>query len=129
MGECIDCSFKDNAIEFSHQRGIVVHGTHLTEVEGNVLYNVRGAGIYIEDGNEMYNTVSYNVVICPYPFEDPMYHGCTVPGTSNRLSDTRDNHSAFFSRAGSNHMIGNRAANAFNGMFLKQGGRGRGASD
>jgi parallel beta-helix repeat protein len=38
-----------------------VHGTHLSTVEENVLYNVRGAGIYLEDGNEMFNKVKYNV--------------------------------------------------------------------
>lgn len=126
MEDCPDCLFKDNAIESSQQRGIIVHGTHNSRLEGNVLYNVRGAGIYIEDGNEMWNTLEYNVVICPFPFSDQTYHGCTVPGTSNRVSDTKDNHSAFFTQAGSNNMIGNRGANAFNGMFLKEGGRGRG---
>jgi parallel beta-helix repeat protein len=124
--ECPDCLFKNNAIEYGHQRGIIIHGTHLSTVEGNVLYNVRGAGIYIEDGNEMWNTVSYNTVICPFPFDDETHHGCTVPGTSNRLSDTKDNQSSFYSQSGSNNHIGNRAANSFNGMFLKEGGLGRG---
>jgi hypothetical protein len=27
---------------------------------------VRGANLYIEDGGEMYNTLSYNVAICPH---------------------------------------------------------------
>lgn len=128
LQSCPECSFHNNAIEFSQQRGIVIHGTHLSQVEGNVLYNVRGAGIYIEDGNEMYNELAYNVVICPFPFNDESFHGCTVPGTSNRLSDTRDNQSAFFSLAASNAMIGNRGVNSFNGMFLKEGGQGRGSA-
>mmetsp|Transcript_20603 Transcript_20603/g.50593 ORF Transcript_20603/g.50593 Transcript_20603/m.50593 type:complete len:1472 (+) Transcript_20603:229-4644(+) len=128
VGACPECSFQNNAIEFSQQRGIIIHGTHLSQVEGNVLYNVRGAGVYIEDGNEMHNELAYNVVICPYPFNDGFFHGCTVPGTSNRLSDTRDNQSAFFSLAASNDMIGNRGVNAFNGMFLKAGGQGRGVA-
>lgn len=126
VGACPECSFHNNAIEFSQQRGIIIHGTHLSQVEGNVLYNVRGAGVYIEDGNEMHNTLAYNVVICPYPFNDESFHGCTVPGTSNRLSDTRDNQSSFFSLAATNDMIGNRGVNSFNGMFLKEGGQGRG---
>jgi hypothetical protein len=46
-----------------------------------VLYNVRGAGIYIEDGNKMYNRVKYNVVTYPFPFGSSVLHGCTVPGT------------------------------------------------
>ncbi|CAJ1930817.1 unnamed protein product [Cylindrotheca closterium] len=126
VGACPECSFQNNAVEFSQQRGIIIHGTHLSKVQGNVLYNVRGAGVYIEDGNEMQNRLAYNVVICPYPFNDESFHGCTVPGTSNRLSDTRDNQSSFFSLAASNDMIGNRGVNSFNGMFLKEGGQGRG---
>ena len=55
LHDCPTCLFKNNAIEGSQQRGIIVHGTHSSIVEENILYNVRGAGIYIEDGNEMYN--------------------------------------------------------------------------
>jgi len=50
LHDCPTCLFKNNVIENSHQRGIIVHSTHSSVVEGNVLYNVRGAGIYIEDG-------------------------------------------------------------------------------
>ena len=126
MDDCPNCVFKGNAIENSQQRGIIIHSTHNTLVEDNVLYNVRGANIYLEDGNEMWNTLKYNVAICPFPFRDTTYHGCTVSGTSNRVADTADNQSGFFSRAGSNNFIGNRASNHFNGMFLQEGGRGRG---
>ena len=80
LEDCPTCLFKNNAIEGSHQRGIIIHSTHTSTVEENVLYNVRGAGIYIEDGNEMYNYVKYNVVVCPFPFRDDTLHGCTVPG-------------------------------------------------
>lgn len=68
-----------------------MHSTHSSLVEQNVLYNVRGAGIYIEDGNELYNDIKYNVVICPFIFGDRQLHGCTLPGTSNRIADTSDN--------------------------------------
>ena len=128
MEECEECLYRNNVIENSQQRGIIVHGTHLSTVESNVLYNVRGSGIYLEDGNEMHNHIEYNVVICPFPFRDVTLHGCTVPGTSNRVADTSDNQAAFFSRAATNNFIGNRASNAFNGMFLQAGGIGRGSS-
>jgi len=72
MKSCPDCLLKNNAIENSQQRGIIVHGTHLTKVTQNVLYDVRGAGLYIEDGNEMWNTLDYNVIICPWPLDDPI---------------------------------------------------------
>lgn len=128
LRECPDCLFENNSIENSHQRGIIVHGTHLSTVEANILYNVRGAGVYIEDGNEMYNQIKYNINICPFPFDDNILHGCTVPGTSNRIADTSDNQSAFYTRAATNDLIGNRAANSFNGMLLFGGSPGRGNS-
>ena len=74
---------QNNAIEGSHQRGIIVHSTHSSTVEDNVLYNVRGAAIYIEDGNEMNNKIKFNVIICPFPFRDNTYHGCTIPVSYN----------------------------------------------
>ena len=44
---CPSCLFKGNAIEDSHQRGIIVHGSHNTLVEDNVLFFIRGAGLYV----------------------------------------------------------------------------------
>ncbi|KAL9179269.1 hypothetical protein ACHAXT_008559 [Thalassiosira profunda] len=128
LHDCPTCLFKNNAIEGSHQRGIIVHSTHSSTVEANVLYDVRGAGIYIEDGNEMFNEVRFNVVICPFAFYDGALHGCTVPGTSGRIADTSDNQSGVFSRAATNSLTGNRVSNAFNGMLLKAGSIGRGES-
>jgi len=114
MGDCPDCAFRGNAIENSQQRGIIIHGTHSTNIESNVLYNVRGAYVYLEDGNEMWNTLAYNVAICPFPFLDQLYRGCTVPGTSNNQADTSLNQAAFYSNgASTNNFIGNRAANHF----------------
>eukprot|EP00551_Chaetoceros_affinis_P006400 CAMPEP_0203682988 /NCGR_PEP_ID=MMETSP0090-20130426/47288_1 /ASSEMBLY_ACC=CAM_ASM_001088 /TAXON_ID=426623 /ORGANISM="Chaetoceros affinis, Strain CCMP159" /LENGTH=1506 /DNA_ID=CAMNT_0050552109 /DNA_START=94 /DNA_END=4614 /DNA_ORIENTATION=+ len=129
MKDCPDCLYKNNAIENGHQRGIIVHGTHRSTVEENVLYNVRGAGIYIEDGNEMSNYINYNAIICPFPFNNNQLHGCTVPGTSNVIADTSDNQSGIFSRASNNSLIGNRVANSFNGMLLQALGSGRGADN
>ena len=94
LHDCPNCLFANNAIENSHQRGIIVHGTHRSLVENNALYNVRGGGIYIENGNEMYNQLKYNVNICKFPFDDEIYGGCTIPGTSNRLADTSVSHLA-----------------------------------
>ena len=35
-----------------------MHGTHRSLVDSNVLWDTAAAGIYIEDGNEMFNTLS-----------------------------------------------------------------------
>ena len=87
LGACPGCVLRGNAVEHSHQRGIVVHGTHGALVAENVLADVRGAGIYLEDGNEMVNRIVHNVVICPWAREGSM-RGCTVPGTDNVEADT-----------------------------------------
>mmetsp|Transcript_18923 Transcript_18923/g.27465 ORF Transcript_18923/g.27465 Transcript_18923/m.27465 type:complete len:151 (+) Transcript_18923:2-454(+) len=90
------------------------------------MYGVRGAGIYIEDGNEMHNSIEYNVIICPWALNDSRLHGCTVPGTSNREADTKVNQAGIFTLAATNDLIGNRVSATFNGMLLQAGGIGRG---
>ena len=82
--------FRGNAIEYGQQRGIVIHGTHLSTVEHNVINDVRGAGIYVEDGNEMYNQIKYNAYVCPWALKGDKY-GCAVPGTDNSQADTSTN--------------------------------------
>ena len=126
LSDCPDCLLEDNAVEYGHQRGVVVHGTHRSTIRNNVLYDVRGAGIYVEDGNEMHNRIEYNVVVCPWPFTDPLYHGCTVPGTSNHKADASDNQAGIYMVTPANDLIGNRVANSFNGMFVEANGQGRG---
>lgn len=121
MNQCPNCLLRGNAIEFSQQRGIVVHETHRSTVEENVLSDVRGAGIYIEDGNELYNRFLYNVVICPWPLDSPTRFGCTIPGTDDSQADTSDNQAGIWSLTPRNDMIGNRMSNSFNGMFYDCG--------
>ena len=131
VGRCPLCTFHSNAIEHGHQRGIVVHGTHEASVRDNVLSDVRGAGLYVEDGNEMGNAISHNVVVCPWPREGPM-RGCTVPGTDNAEADTSLNQAGLWALPAPNHYVGNRFSNSFNGLFIQSnfhGGNGRGFAE
>ena len=122
LRECPTCLYKNNAIEFSQQRGLIIHGTHRALADSNVLYDVRGAALYVEDGNEILNTLAYNVAICPWKFKE---QGCTLPGTSNDQSDTSLNQAGLYTESPTNDLIGNRMANHFNGMLLNaHGGRG-----
>lgn len=114
------CISRNNAVEFSQQRGLIIHSTHQSLVESNVFYDVRGGNLYIEDGNEMLNTVAYNVAICPRGD-----NGCTLPGTSNGQADTSLNQSGLYMESPNNLLVGNRMANHFNGMF-NNAGNGRG---
>jgi len=118
MNQCPKCRFIGNAIESSQQRGIIIHETHLTQVEYNVLNDVRGAGIYIEDGNEMQNKINYNVVICPNNLNN---FGCSIPGTDNDQADTSLNQAGLWSSTPANNVVGNRFSNSFNGMFYDLG--------
>jgi len=129
MNQCPDCILRGNALEFSQQRGIVIHETHLSLVENNVFNDVRGAGIYIEDGNEIYNKILYNVVICSFPLGDTVFQGCTVPGTNNDQADTVLNQAGLWSLNPTNYVIGNRFSNSFNGMFYDCGGQRYGQGD
>ena len=99
-----------------------MHESHLSVVEENVLYNVRGANYYVEDGNEMHNRFMYNVGICPYSLAGPM-QGCTIPGTDNDQADTGLNQAGIWSLAHANDFVGNRMANSYNGLLWQSQGR------
>ncbi len=79
INKCSDCKIVGNAVEYGHQRGTTIHGTHLATVENNVYNDIRGATIYVEDGNEMYNRIFYNVAICPWA-KSGEKRGCSIPG-------------------------------------------------
>ena len=93
---CRDCVFRGNAIEHGSQRGIIVHGTHRSVVEDNVLYDLKGSYIYVEDGNEMENLFKNNVALCP------VQGGCKTSSmsTDNDQADNIQQVSSTCSRAG-----------------------------
>ena len=62
-------TLKGNAIYDSVQSAITIHGTHKSLTDENVIWRARSVGIYTEDGNELNNMISNNVVICPNIFE------------------------------------------------------------
>ena len=126
-GDCPACVIEGNAIEFGQQRAIVAHGVHRSLITFNVINDVRGAGIYVEDGNEMYNVLSFNIIICPWGNNDNTKRGCSVPGTPNGQADTALNQVAIWITGGRNHLVGNRAVNSFNGMLYNPLGNGVGA--
>lgn len=54
---------RNSVINVSQNRGIVVHGTNGTEVSNNIVYNVRGHGIFTEDASERRNVFDGNLVL------------------------------------------------------------------
>ncbi|NJM37221.1 MAG: right-handed parallel beta-helix repeat-containing protein [Akkermansiaceae bacterium] len=55
--------FVNNVIVDSFNRGIVIHGTHNTLVQNNVVFNHQGHGIFLEDGAEERNLILGNMVV------------------------------------------------------------------
>lgn len=47
----------------SENRGVVIHGTNKVEVHDNVLYGIRGHGIFTEDASERGNDIRGNLVL------------------------------------------------------------------
>ena len=54
---------KANSIHHSFQRAVTTHDTFYWEVRDNVAYDVMGHTYFLEDGTEMYNTLSGNLGI------------------------------------------------------------------
>jgi G8 domain len=62
-----DSSRENNFIRFSSvhstfQRGVVLHQAYGVEVEDNVIFDILGHGVYLEDGIEHDNSISRNLV-------------------------------------------------------------------
>lgn len=63
VGDAPGQYIKNSSIHSSFQRCVTVHQTHQTVVDNNVCYNFKGHGFFLEDGNEVNNTISRNVGI------------------------------------------------------------------
>merc|ERR1719491_1804606 len=93
-------------------KGITVHGTSQALVEGNVIYDHKGAFMYIEDGNEIGNMIKDNALICP-----------TVDGCANDLhidehrESDKNEQAGLYTVSVSNDFIGNRIAGMENAFF------------
>ncbi len=55
--------FEDSSVHKSYNRAITIHGTHYTKVNMNVFFDHIGHGVFLEDGSEMYNWISYNLTV------------------------------------------------------------------
>lgn len=110
--DCPACLFQGNAVVDSSQRGIIIHGSHRTRVRSNVLHNVKGANLYVEDGNEMHNAIVANVAICP------QFGWCRIAGTDNPNAD--DVHqSGTWALSATNDFINNRHCGHVEGFFVQ----------
>jgi G8 domain len=114
-GESKGQYIKNSSITDSFTRGIVVHGTNNTLVEGNVVYNsVSHNIIFSEAGNENGNQFVRNFALGTYQFPDK-HHIVVRASNGDPNSDafrTQDEHrpSGYWGLNHNNRLVGNVAA-------------------
>jgi len=107
-----------NTIRNSKQRGIVVHGTNDLYVSENILYNIRGHAVMLEDGGERWNIFERNL-------------GAVGHGVDKLISNDESDHtpSTFWITNPQNTWIGNVAAGSqFSGFWFEVKTKVRGSS-
>jgi len=55
--------FRNSSINSSQNRGVVIHGTNGVTVRNNVIFDIKGHGIFTEDAVERRNTIDGNLVL------------------------------------------------------------------
>lgn len=125
MGDCgpapgsseARCLFRGNALETGYQRGLTVHATHRSVVDRNVLWDVNGAGIYLEDGNEMGNLIQENVNICPQTAPCRVSCAMNIDGDNCAADDAFQ--SGMWALSPTNDFLFNRMVHHEIGFFLQ----------
>lgn len=96
---------KNSSVNESRNRGIVIHGTWHTEVSNNVVYNIRGHGVFTEDASERKNVIDHNLVL---HVRDPQF-GLTLQEHENSGSQDKGS-SGFWISNPDNKILNNVAA-------------------
>lgn len=63
LGDADTQFLKRSVIDTSQNRGVVIHGTNGVSIEGNVLFDIKGHGIFTEDAVERRLKIQDNVVL------------------------------------------------------------------
>ncbi len=100
---------KKSAITHSRNRGIVIHGTDSLEVTDNIVYDIKGMGIFTEDAAEQGNQIHRNLVL-----------RVTNPELEDVLKDfERQGSSGFWISNPRNYLTGNVSADCRgNGFWM-----------
>ena len=116
MRKCPRCVFLGNAVVDGEHVGITVHGTHNSLVQENIIWDAKANGLYIEDGNELHNTLRENVAICT------SLRRCAVDWVSGVAVQT----AGIFMIGMTNHIVENRIVGYENGIWTPGSFRGAG---
>lgn len=75
---------RNSSIHNAFNRAVVVHGADYSDVSNNVVHNIWGSAIFLEDGVEQFNTITGNLVsnvyVPPHAPEDQNFDSNTLPG-------------------------------------------------
>ncbi len=84
---------RNSSVNESVHRGIVIHGTNGVEVSKNVLFDIRGHGIFTEDASERRNTIDGNLVLRVRNPETPLkqHEGNASRGSAGLWISNPDN--------------------------------------
>lgn len=105
-----------NAVDDGAKWGVVVHNSHFGLIDNNVVYNVEGASIITEDGNETENVFCNNFVVkvgtIIKSYFNPRYGGVAGFGRPLRFADFGYEGSGLWFTGKDNIVTGNVTANA-----------------
>ena len=135
VGKCASCAVRGVVVDGGVNKGITIHGTHDATVEENVVYDLRGASIYVEDGNEVGNLVKKNALICPSfgggglggvanDGSGRVLQRCVCDCVPEHADSDKNEQAAIYVLSPSNDFVGNRVCGHENAFFSNhQGGR------
>lgn len=63
QGEASGSYVRNSAVYNSNNRAITIHGTHKLRVHNNVVHNIKGHSVFLEDGIEQLNNITSNLVV------------------------------------------------------------------
>ena len=113
---------KDSSVHRSYYRGVVLHGTHASNVSQTVAYDITGHCFYLEDGVEERNTLEYNLAAHVHVIGKPAYgHGqtCADVESSPILANPADvTAGGFYISNAYNRVVGNAASGGWAGFAL-----------
>eukprot|EP01084_Bolivina_argentea_P031560 58424_1 len=100
IGDCPDCFVQDCSVHSSNFRCVTVHGTNEMTVTRHTSYNSYGHCLYIEDGVEENNTLSYNALTHVHPIHHSAGGSCSgetiCSGCSQEYIDAHSSESNFY---------------------------------
>ena len=120
-----------NAVEDGAKWGIAVHNSHFGLIDGNVVYDIDGASIITEEGNERENVFSNNFAVkvgtMITSLYEPRYGGVAALDRPLKFADFGYEGSALWFTGNDDYVTGNVAANAaFAGLMYNARSRGFG---